>query len=126
MTVPAVVALVAVPLNAPTNVVAVILALARLAVILEFTTCCDQPFDAEVTNVGNTLVALEVLVNRLLAEAAFATVPVTFAPGIFDKLVALPLKILAVIVPEVTVTLPALIFPDTINEVNEPTLVMFG
>ena len=52
VTVPAVVALVAAPLNAPTKVVAVILALPKLALIPVLITALELPFALEVVNVG--------------------------------------------------------------------------
>jgi len=55
----AVVALVAVPLSEPTNVVAVILALAKLALIAVLITALEFPFALEVLNVGYTVVAAE-------------------------------------------------------------------
>ena len=70
--------------------------------------------------------ALVVTVPAVVAAVALATVPVTFAPGIFDKLVALPLKTLAVIVPAATVIFAALRFPLTSRPVSVPTLVMLG
>jgi hypothetical protein len=52
VTVPAVVALDAAPLNAPTNVVAVIEALPKLALIEVLITAEELPFALEVLNVG--------------------------------------------------------------------------
>ena len=49
---PAVVALVAAPLNEPTNVVAVIEALAKLALMLVLNTAEELPFALEVVNLG--------------------------------------------------------------------------
>jgi hypothetical protein len=52
VTVPAVVAEVAAPLNAPTNVVAVIELFARLALMPVLITADELPFALEVVNVG--------------------------------------------------------------------------
>lgn len=66
-----------------------------------------------------------VALPALVAKVAFATVPVTFAPVIADSAEPLPLKKFALtkLPPAI---LPALMLPLTINDVNEPTLVIFG
>ena len=83
VTVPAVVAEVAAPLNAPTNVVAVIDALPKLALIPVLITALELPFALLVLNVGYTVVAVEVFCNNaeaLVAAVALATAPDTLPP----------------------------------------------
>ena len=60
VTVPAVVALVAAPLKAPTNVVAVIEAFAKLALMLVLNTAAELPFALLVVNLGYTVVEVDV------------------------------------------------------------------
>ena len=80
VTVPAVVAA---PLNAPTNVVAVIEELPKLALMPVLITALELPLALEVLNVGYTVVAVLVFCNNadaLVAAVALATVPETFPP----------------------------------------------
>ena len=75
VTVPAVVAA---PLSAPTNVVAVIDALAKLELIDVLITADEFPLALEVVNVGYTVVALDVFCNN--ADAFVALVALVAAP----------------------------------------------
>ena len=97
VTVPAVVALVAAPLSAPTNVVAVIDALAKLALIDVLNTADEFPLALEVENVGYTVVEVDVFCNNAAAFVALVAVPVN-AP-----------------VNVVALTLPALTLPLTLK-----------
>ena len=124
VTVPAVVALVAAPDKAPTNVVAVIDALPKLALILVLITADELPFADEVENVGYTVVEVDVFCNNadaFVALVALATVPVTLAPT--SELNPLPLPVNT---PVFAVMFAAVIVPLTPSEVNVPTEVMFG
>jgi hypothetical protein len=73
------VAKLAVPLSAPTNVVAVIDALAKLELIEVLNTAWAFPLADEVVNVGYTVVALDVFCNKADAFVALDTVPDTLA-----------------------------------------------
>ena len=118
------VAEVAVPDNAPTKVVAVMLAFPKLALIPVLITALELPFALEVVNVGYTVVAVDVFCNRaeaLVADVAFATVPVTLAPTI--ELNPLPLPVNT---PVLAVKATAVTVPFTPKDVNVPTLVIFG
>ncbi len=79
VTVPAVVALVAAPLSAPTNVVAVIEALPKLALIPVLNTAWLLPFALEVVNVGYTVVAVLVFCNKAAALVALVADPAVAA-----------------------------------------------
>ena len=121
ITVPAVVAL---PDKAPTNVVAVIDALPKLALILVLITADEFPFADEAENVGYTVVAVDVFCNNadaLVAEVALPTVPVTLAPT--NELNPLPLPVNT---PVFAVNAAPVVVPTTFNDVNVPTLVMLG
>ena len=120
-TVPAVVAL---PLKAPTNVVAVILELPKLALIPVLTTALELPLALLVLNVGNTDVAVEVFCKRaeaLVADVALATVPVTFPPAIALSPLPLPVNI-----PVLAVNATAVTVPFTPSDVSVPTEVILG
>jgi hypothetical protein len=124
VTVPAVVALpavVAAPDSAPTNVVAVIEALPKLALILVLITADELPFALDVVNVGYAVVEVDVFCNSADALVALATVPVTLAPT--SELNPLPLPVNT---PVFAVMFAAVIVPFTPSDVNVPTLVMFG
>jgi hypothetical protein len=118
VTVPAVVAA---PDNAPTNVVAVIEALPKLALILVLITADELPFADDVVNVGYAVVEVDVFCNSADALVALATVPVTLAPT--SELNPLPLPVNT---PVFAVMFAAVIVPFTPSDVNVPTLVMFG
>ena len=62
-----------------------------------------------------------VALPAVVAYVAFATVPVTFAPGIALKPEPLPVN-----TPVLAVKLAAVTVPFTPSEVSVPTLVMFG
>ena len=120
----ALVALVAVPDNAPTNVVAAIDALPKLALMLLLITADELPLLDEVVNVGYTVVEVDVFCNSaaaLVALVALLTVPVTLAPTI--ELNPLPLPVNT---PVFAVMFAAVIVPLTPNDVSVPTLVIFG
>jgi hypothetical protein len=128
VTVPAVVALVAAPLNAPTKVVAVIEALAKLALMPVLITACELPLALDVLNVGYTVVAVEVFCSSaaaLVAEVALSAAPAVatfkFATRVVDVTVngAVPTAILEI-------NRVPVIVPLAPNEVNVPTLVMLG
>jgi hypothetical protein len=124
VTVPAVVALVAAPLNAPTKVVAVILALPKLALMLVLNTALELPLLLDVVNVGYTVVEVLVFCNNadaLVADVALETVPVTLAPAIALKPLPLPVN-----TPVLAVNATAVTVPFTPSDVNVPTLVIFG
>jgi len=116
ITVPAVVAL---PDKAPTNVVAVIDALPKLALILVLITADEFPFADEVENVGYAVVEVDVFCNNAAALVALPTVPVTLAPT--SELNPLPLPVNT---PVFAVKFGAVIVPLTPNDVNVPTLVI--
>jgi len=121
ITVPAVVAL---PDKAPTNVVAVIDALPKLALILVLITADEFPFADEAENVGYTVVAVDVFCNNadaLVAEVALPTVPITLAPT--NELNPLPLPVNT---PVFAVNATAVTVPFTPKVVNVPTLVILG
>ena len=86
----ALVAVDAVPLKLPTNVVAVILAFAKLAVILVLITAAELPAVLRVVNVGYTVVDAELT----LCVNAVAFVAVVAVVAVPDKL---PTKVVAVI-----------------------------
>jgi len=124
VTVPAVVALVAAPDKAPINVVAVIDALPKLALIPVLITADELPFADEVENVGYTVVDVDVFCNNadaFVAEVALGTVPVTLAPTNELNPVALPVN-----TPVFAVNAGAVIVPLEFKLVNIPVLVMFG
>jgi hypothetical protein len=124
VTVPAVVALVAAPLRAPTNVVAVMLELPKLALMPVLITALELPFALLVLNVGYTVVAVEVFCNNadaFVAAVALATVPVTLAPAIALRPLPLPVN-----TPVLAVNAEAVTVPLTPNDVNVPTDVMLG
>ena len=76
VTVPAVVAA---PDNAPTNVVAVIDALLKLALILVLITAWLLPLALDVVNVGYTVVAVEVFCSNAEAFVALVAAPAVAA-----------------------------------------------
>jgi hypothetical protein len=124
VTVPAVVALVAAPLRAPTNVVAVMLELPKLALMPVLITALELPFALLVLNVGYTVVAVEVFCNNadaFVAAVAFGTVPVTLAPAIALNPLPLPVN-----TPVLAVNAEAVTVPLTPNDVNVPTDVILG
>ena len=88
VTVPAVVALVAAPLSAPTNVVAVIEALPKLALIEVLKTADELPLALDVVNVGYTVVDVDVFCSNAAALVADVTVPETLAPATLLAVVA--------------------------------------
>jgi len=121
VTVPAVVAA---PDNAPTNVVAVIDALPKLALILVLITADEFPFADEVENVGYTVVDVDVFCNNadaFVALVALDTVPVTLAPTNELNPLALPVN-----TPVFAVNAGAVIVPLEFKLVKVPVLVIFG
>jgi hypothetical protein len=100
-TVPAVVAF---PLSAPTNVVAVMLALAKLALIPVLITAELLPFALLAVNVGYTVVAVEVFCSNAAAFVAEVAVPLN-AP---TKVVAVMLLLL--MLAKIPVTLAREVF----------------
>ena len=86
----ALVALDAVPLSEPTNVVAVILALAKLALMLVLMTALEFPLAPEVVNVGYTVVAVDVFCNSAAALVAADAVPERAPTNVVAVIEALP------------------------------------
>ena len=87
-------------------------------------TACEFPFADDDVNVGYTVVALDVFCNNADAFVALTVVdtePVTLAPLILVNPAPLPVN-----TPVLAVNATAVTVPFTPNDVNVPTLVIFG